>query len=191
MRYSIRTFFLAVAILAVSFTVYSHTRAVNRFELQTADNLRDRFPGGVLMFEESDSWFPKQRVESICLGAKGLTDEDLRRICQLREIRALRIGRSDVTDEGLKSLENLHKLEVLSLTSAPISDAGVESLARLPQLRTLILQKTQITDASIPQLSKLVRLERLNVRKTMLSPDGLKQLQAALPACKIDSDQQR
>jgi len=54
-----------------------------------------------------------------------------------------------------------------------------------PLLTELDLQGTSVTDASIPVLKVMTALKTLNLEKTQISDRGVRELQKALPNCKI------
>ena len=58
-------------------------------------------------------------------------------------------------------------------------------LKPLGKLRRLDLQGCKITDAGVESLKALTSLTALGVKDTQLGDAALKQLQAALPRCKI------
>ncbi|HEY7427841.1 MAG TPA: hypothetical protein VH682_26655 [Gemmataceae bacterium] len=86
-----------------------------------------------------------------------------------------------VTDEGLKAVMRLTDLRVLALKWVPVNDARVKDLAGLPELRELDLSSTEVTDAVFKTLMDFRKLRKLNlVGKVKVTGTGLGQL-AKLP----------
>src|SRR5262249_11425215 len=90
-----------------------------------------------------------------------VTDASLKGLAKFERLHTLYLGGSKVTDAGLKELNGLKELQRLSFSSR-MTDTGLKELAGLKSLQTLTLdQTTQVTDA------------------------GVRELQKALPNCKI------
>jgi len=54
-----------------------------------------------------------------------------------------------VTDEGLKELAELKELRSLSLSGTRVTDAGLKGLKGLRQLRLVLLHKTRVTPEGV------------------------------------------
>ncbi len=93
---------------------------------------------------------------------KGPTDEDLKNIAKLNNLRRLFLNGSAITDAGAAHLKNLSRLTALDLSNTEIGDAGLEHLNGLANLRSLTLCSTNV------------------------SKEGVEKLRKALPNCKID-----
>jgi hypothetical protein len=65
-----------------------------------------------------------------------------------------------------------------------VTDAGLKALALL-NLKSLDLDNTQVTDAGLKALVPLKTLTFLSLLGTKVTNDGVKELQKALPKCKI------
>jgi Leucine-rich repeat (LRR) protein len=81
----------------------------------------------------------------------------------------LNIAGTQVTDEGLKCLATLPNLRGLNIEGTRVSDRGLAHLSGLPHLKLLCLGKTQVTDAGLKQLSSLPELRVLYLRNTQTS----------------------
>lgn len=107
-----------------------------------------------------------------------LTGWDKRNYAVLRDCRdvaQLYMANKDVTDDTLKYLEGMHQLKVLDLDNTRITDAGLAVLARLPALTKLRLRNTAVTDAGFRQhLMGLPNLKEVTVPRPPVSPDGVK-----------------
>ena len=90
------------------------------------------------------------------------TDADLAHVAELKHLTSLFVGDTQITDAGLAKIAGLSELRELILYSPKFTDRGMEYLAGLKKLRSLYLTDTQVTD------------------------EGIKNLQRALPNCKIE-----
>ncbi len=99
----------------------------------------------------------------------------------------LQLAASGVTDSGLKDLAGFTNLQVLHLNvNGKVTDKGLKSLAGLKNLKALSLLETGVTDAGLKELAGLKNLETLDLRHCFkLTKAGVKELQTALPKCKI------
>jgi len=82
-------------------------------------------------------------------------------------------------------LKELTHLEVLGLRGAKVTDAGLKDIRGLASLVDLDLGDTGVTDDGLVHLKGLTNLDRLNLDGTQVTDEGLKNLQQALPKCKI------
>jgi Leucine-rich repeat (LRR) protein len=105
-----------------------------------------------------------------------------------KKLEALYLGLSKVSDDGLKQLTTLKNLRILHLVDLPISDAGIKELAALNGLQDLAINGTQVTDAGLATIKNLADLMSLNVRQTKVTVKALTDLHAARPRCKIHHD---
>ncbi len=123
-----------------------------------------------------------------------LTDAGLQNLQFLSLIETLHIGGKKVTDKGLSHLSHLKRLKELSLRGTGISDYGVMTIAKNHStLQALDLSHCNITAACVDDLSKLKQLRLLRVTSTPLAggrtkSDSVLALHKALPSCKIQYD---
>ena len=90
-----------------------------------------------------------------------------------------------VTDTELVHLKELTKLRDLNLQRTNVTDAGLVHLKGLTNLQILVLWDTKVTDAGLIPLKGLTNLKYLGLSRTDVTDAGIKQLQQALPNCKI------
>lgn len=69
---------------------------------------------------------------------------------------------------------------------ADVTDAGLVHLKGLTELQSLDLMATNVSDAGLEHLRGLTRLQSLNLMATKVTDAGVKDLQMALPNCKIN-----
>ena len=92
------------------------------------------------------------------------TDDVLALLANVPAITSLRLGGSHaLTDEGLRALARLPNLRELDISGIPISDAGLEVLFELKKLETLNLAGTRVTDRGIGVLETNRTLRDVNL----------------------------
>ncbi|HEU0004506.1 MAG TPA: hypothetical protein VFS12_00830 [Terriglobia bacterium] len=133
-----------------------------------------------------------QRVDSGLWGLP-LTEENLSRIGQLQQLRALNLAGATLADRGvdrpghpeaeraelrdLTALARLINLERLDLTRQPVTSEALSGLSGLPKLRELRLGLARkLDDAAVPVLLSLKSLQKLYLLGTKLSPQSLEKL---------------
>jgi Leucine-rich repeat (LRR) protein len=97
-----------------------------------------------------------------------VTDQDLRSLSRLTELRYLDLGRSDseqgaLTDDGVRHLAAFRQLRALGLDGQHIQGTGLAELAVMTELRALGLNHTRVTANSLMSLSSLQNLADLDV----------------------------
>ena len=96
---------------------------------------------------------------------------------KLRELSVVAVGFGPgVTDNGIKALRDLKEMRKLRLWSKKVTDSGLKHIAGLTKLTELELVNTKITDASMPLVATFTDLERLDLTFTQVTPAGLRQL---------------
>jgi Leucine-rich repeat (LRR) protein len=137
-----------------------------------------------------------QRVDSGLWGLP-LTDQNLGRIGQLRQIRSLSLAAATLADRGidrpgnpeaerselrdLSPLASLVDLERLDLSRQPVTADVLKGLAALPKLRELRLGlATKLDDSVVPLLLSLKPLQTLYLSHTNPSSESIERLKALL-----------
>jgi hypothetical protein len=92
----------------------------------------------------------------------------------------------NVSAARLTELSGLAQLTGLSLSGTRVEDIWLENLKALTQLESLDLGMTNVTDAGLAYIKGLPRLQNLNLFGTDVTDAGVKDLQKALPNCKIE-----
>jgi hypothetical protein len=103
------------------------------------------------------------------------------------QLAVLNLGRTKVTDDGLKALEGLKNLRKLHLENTHIGDAGLAHIKNLTTLEYLNLYGTQVTDSGLAELEGLKNLKSLYLWQTKVTPEGVEKLKKALPNCQINT----
>lgn len=114
-----------------------------------------------------------------------VTDDTLRQLGGLRQLKVLHISNCSVTEDGLASLVELSALEVLTLDHVPITDDGLKVFVDFPGLSRLELCDTNVSDAGLRHLEQFSGLRYLNLLGTKVTGLGVLDLQKALPECEI------
>ena len=117
------------------------------------------------------------------LDANGqMTDAVLARIAGLEHVTSLQLGGSKaLTDDGVRHLARMPQLRHLDLSGTQLTDRALEVLRALPALESLSLSWTRVTDAGCAHLSGCQRLQRVDLSGTSTG-DGAIQALAGKPA---------
>ena len=96
----------------------------------------------------------KEQVVQLKLTNQAVTDLDLQKIKQFKNLRQLQLEKTKVTDEGMDQLKSMQSLEQLNLYGTTVSDKGLEKLAACTNLKTLFLWNTNATAEGIAKLKQ-------------------------------------
>jgi len=114
-----------------------------------------------------------------------VTDAGLVHLDELTSLQMLDISGTKVTGTGLVQLKTLTNLYTL-LLGPKVSDAGLVHLKLLTSLKMLSLHRNnKVTDAGLVHLKDLTSLQSLYLQGTSVTTAGVKDLQSALPKCRI------
>ncbi len=103
-----------------------------------------------------------------------LTDEALRAVCQIHNLKELDIGGEAFTDEGIGMLAGLAHLEILDIEYSGLNNETLKRLAKLAQLRDLRWTcKSNVTISGLNALSERAGLESLCTRQIVQDNKGL------------------
>ncbi len=92
-------------------------------------------------------------LTSLDLGETDVTDEGLKALVAMKNLRRLSLDRTRITDAGLRNLSGLKYLEYLNVHTTAVTDAGLVALKPLKQLRSLYVWQTKVTPAAVEGLS--------------------------------------
>ena len=90
-----------------------------------------------------------------------------------------------ISDEALKQLARLPQLRKLKIESELITDDGLSHLLVLKKLRVLGIAAPRLTDEGLAILGQMKQLEELAVESPHLTAGGIERLRRDLPHCKI------
>jgi hypothetical protein len=106
-----------------------------------------------------------------------MTDAVLERLSQVATIQELRIGNSKaITDDGVRHLSRLQQLRHLDLSMTAVTDRGLEVLRALPALESVNLSWTRTTDAGVAHLANGARLRTVHLTGTLAGDGSLRAL---------------
>ncbi|MHC5540237.1 leucine-rich repeat domain-containing protein [Singulisphaera rosea] len=132
------------------------------------------------------------RIQGLDLRNTKVTNEGLRPLSGMTELRYLILGNDDVsgfpdlhwptspiTDAGLIHLSGLPSLIDLRLNGLPVTDEGIASIGGLINLTSLSLCRTKVQEPGPTWLSKFPRLMALSLDESLVTDEGLVQLAGA------------
>jgi internalin A len=119
---------------------------------------------------------------SVGLSGKQLTSADIAPLAKLTSLQSATLSKNKITD--ISVLSGLKKLEVLDLSDNSITD--ISALSGLSSLRTLYLDNNKITD--FKPLYGLSNLTTLSIKGMDITEKQLKEIQDALPDCRVHSE---
>jgi hypothetical protein len=111
----------------------------------------------------------------------------LKKIPSLKHVNILY---SHLTDESLKNIGELHQLKKLYVFRNQFTDIGLSYLKNLDQLEILDIKAnndkvTVITDTGVKYLEGLKNLKELYIVDADVTPEGIQRLREAIPQLKI------
>ena len=137
--------------------------------------------GGRVKFDKKNPGTPI----AVTLSGPKVTDVGLVHLKGLTRLQSLTRYGPKVTDAGLVHLKGLTKLKTLDLRFTDVTGSGLVHLKGLTKLQSLDLSLTKVTDAGLVHLKGLTKLKSLDLGNTKVTAAGVKDLQAALPKCRI------
>ncbi|MBD3285273.1 hypothetical protein GF359_10910 [candidate division WOR-3 bacterium] len=102
----------------------------------------------------------------IAVSVVGATEEDLAKLSNYDNLRAIDLAYTKITNDGLAGLAELPELRVLNLSYTKVSDEGLQYLSELENLRSINLESTEITNDGLAYLEGLDELRHLNLFRT-------------------------
>jgi hypothetical protein len=125
-----------------------------------------------------------ERLIGIRILGGGITEDGLRYIDQVPNLRLLVIKSEAVTDKGLESIGKLKSLIKLDFMKANISGKGLAHLSGLTNLKRLYLYSTKVRDDDLAPLEKMSSLKLIDLPSTVTDA-GVARLKRALPGAEI------
>ena len=216
LSYSLRTLFIATAVLAIILARWVNGAREQRVALATIEknNPRNRFQydyeyaemrKGIETWTEPPTWVPQlvrdslgkdyfYNVESVVLGYKRTSQEDRatwRAVAGLWNLQQL-TSYIEAVDDDLVHLAGLRQLKYLDLNmdSPRLTDNALRTLSRLPKLERISLPGGQFTPEGFRSLARMRNLTHLGLLPLMLAhapPHSVEGLVACLGAeCAAD-----
>ena len=107
----------------------------------------------------------------------GITDNVLKYLKDLKNLKSIVLTRSRITDAGLEDLKDLANLEFINLNDTDITDAGLARLKNLTNLKKIFLRGAKVSDAGLASLENLKKLEFIDLCGTRITDAGLVSIQ--------------
>jgi Leucine-rich repeat (LRR) protein len=121
----------------------------------------------------------KGAIAGIDLRSAWITDSDMPRLAQLRDLKRLDLSLTRISDRGLRALKPLPAIEDLNLYFAEqITDESTAIFKGWKHLKRLNLRGTRITDSTLEFLSAIPTLESLDIGWAQITDTGLDHLAA-------------
>ena len=117
-----------------------------------------------------------RNLESLSLWGTTVTNDDIRQLAGLSNLRMIDLAFTDVTGESLRTLSSLKKLVSVRLEGCDVKDEHLVPLAEMPQLAMLYLGRTKVTDAGLKHLRGLRNLNLLQLSDCAITDAGLASL---------------
>jgi Leucine-rich repeat (LRR) protein len=117
------------------------------------------------------------RVVAVDLRSSWITDSDMPRIAEFRDLRRLDVSLTRISDRGLRALKTAPAIEDLNLYFAEqVSDESTAIFRNWKHLKRLNLHGTKITDSTLEILEGLPSLEWLDIGWAQITDTGLDHL---------------
>jgi Leucine-rich repeat (LRR) protein len=117
------------------------------------------------------------RITGVNLASTWITDVDLERVGELRDLQKLDLSHTAITDVGLEHLKKLRNVTDLNLYYAEyITDSGLSNLVDWSRLERLDLHGTKITSKALEHIGRLTSLKSLDISFTAIDDDGFENL---------------
>jgi internalin A len=117
------------------------------------------------------------RVVAVDLRSSWITDSDMPRIAELRDLRQLDVSLTRISDRGLRALKTAPAIEDLNLYFVEqVSDESTAIFRNWKHLKRLNLHGTKITDATLEILEGVPSLEWLDIGWAQITDTGLDHL---------------
>ena len=128
-------------------------------------------------------------LESISLRHSKLTDEELKIVGRMRNLKILDVGNTLVTSAGLQYLSELTELRKLNLWHTQITeDGGLAALEKLPLLESLELDETRLDDRAVVPLARMKSLRYTELWHTDLTAAGIARLKKFHPQLEVKAN---
>lgn len=121
------------------------------------------------------------QLQQLDLRDGSISDAGLAHLTELKQLKALRLsgksGDTNVTDDGMKFVAQLPNLKLLSLDSLWVSEIGLSELRGMANLQELYMAETTIADEAIEIMASMPKLKKLRLAKTQIGAPAI----AAMP----------
>lgn len=97
----------------------------------------------------------KENVIRLDMGGNGITDEHLKSISELTNLRQLKLPDNPITDKGTAYLEKLTFLNSINLYKTNISKLSLSQFSEMPNLKRVYAWQTLITESDVISFNTL------------------------------------
>ncbi|MBX3449970.1 MAG: hypothetical protein KF777_10445 [Planctomycetaceae bacterium] len=105
----------------------------------------------------------REEIEEILAGGSQVTDNGLKQLSALPNLRTLDVLGTKVTNEGVASIAKITSLESLRFTGQQLKDDGAAELAKMPNLRKLYIDNVALSPTGWAAIGRIPSLEVLHV----------------------------
>lgn len=143
--------------------------------------------GAKIVYRHDFNGFFEEDIASIEIDAdfRG-TEQDLRRLQWLPDVRSLVLAGDKVSNAWLKHAAAMEGLSELHLYEVAVTPEGFAAIAQHPSLAQLGVYYTSIDDGALPHLQKLPALNFVKLYGTSVTRAGVEKFQAATGLAKVD-----
>ena len=127
-----------------------------------------------------------EKVVSFHLSDKPIDDKALALVRNLNHVVEINARGTNITDEGVKQLVGLPDLRRLNLAKTNVTDACLIYLVPLTNLEYLNLYGTKVTDQGIEVLANLTNLKNLYLWQTGATPAAAEELESELTGLDVN-----
>ncbi len=154
-----------------------HVEKVRNTKVIYNESLRWRSDSDLSETRISNDLNKSPNQKSADYGDLSLSENSLRSIGQMANLKSLKIDRSTFKNEWLEYLTNLKHLKFLSVEGSSISDKGIPFILQMPRLKHLSIGDSDVTDEGLEKLSAHSGLTHLclNGDRTVTN-DGIKHI---------------
>ncbi len=181
-RYSLRTLMIVVTLFCIWLGITAKRAREQKYAVEAIREL-----GGMVFYEH-------QAIPFFAIGRSppGFTIVEpgpkwLRRFIgdeYFFTVSLVNLGELKTDDASLAAIKRLTNVKTLDLRNTQVTDIGLKHLKGWTDLTSLNLRDTNITDAGLEHLKGLAKLLVLQLNNKV-SDESVKELQQALPNCKI------
>jgi len=146
-------------------------RGTMKFPPGTRLQLRLGFDGAHHM-EELDK-LPPNALFSLYMRRTEVTDDDLKHVARLSELRHVELEGTDISTKGVINLEPLNKLGFLGVDKTTIDSDAIRSIGKHTSLRNLVIGHNDLDNSCYKYLAGLKNLSNLQADNTKLNDQGV------------------
>lgn len=134
------------------------------FKTTAAPEMSDALLGSVANLPER-----REEIEEILAGGSQVSDQGLKVLTALPNLRTLDVQGTKVTNEGVASIAKITSLESLRFTGQQLKDDGAAELANMPNLRKLYIDNVVLSPTGWAAIGRIPSLEVLHIGHSSIS----------------------